>query len=349
MMVTPPQTYGGLEMVVYDLAAGLAELGHEVTLIAAKGSTAPEGVKLLETVEPAGKVQVDWNEYERRAYDTYKDKLSGFDVIHDHTWFAYAYMAKRAHPELKVLHTHHGHLGWKSKPFEKMNLIAISDWMVKAYGSQGWASRRVYNGVDEGRYLYRAEKGGRLLFVGRLDTFKQSDVAIAAATLLGLGLDVVGGSFVQDTGYLEQVKALCVGNIKLHLDASQAEKVELYRNAYAVLFPSRMGEPFGLIVPEAGLCGTPVIGLRDGAIPETIRDGVNGYVVGEETTNLTDPNLIMARKHRDVAAIVEGVKRLQANPISPDSCRAEATRFTRLEMSRAYVSRYEECLRGDEW
>jgi glycosyltransferase involved in cell wall biosynthesis/predicted SAM-dependent methyltransferase len=349
MLVTPPKNYGGLEMVVHDLAEALAELGHDVTLFATNGSYA-KGCKVVEAGEAVGTVQSDWLGAEMKMYEAIKGQLGGFDAIHGHNWFGTEYLYKRDHPEAKICHTHHGGLSWRTKPFEKMNLIAISDWMVKAYGSQGWASRRVYNGVDENRYLFRAEKGDRLLFVGRMDSFKQPDVAIAAAVKLGLGLDIVGGSFVADKEYFEKVKAACDGvKVKLHLDASQEEKVELYRNAYAVLFPSRMGEPFGLIVPEAGLCGTPVIGLRDGAIPETIRDGVNGYVVGEETPNLTDPALIMARKLRDVDALVEGVKKLQKAPITPESCHAEVMRFTRLEMAKAYVSKYEEILRGDEW
>jgi glycosyltransferase involved in cell wall biosynthesis/predicted SAM-dependent methyltransferase len=348
MLKTPPDNYGGLEMVVHDLAEALAELGHDVTLFAANGSYA-KGCKVVETGEAVGTVQSDWLGAEMKMYESIKGQLGGFDIIHGNDWYGTEYLYKRDHPEVKVCHTHHGGLNWKTKPFEKMNLIAISDYMVRVYGSQGWVSRRCYNGVNPERYLFRAEKGDRLLFVGRLDTFKQSDVAIAAANKLGMGLDVVGGSFVQDKGYLEAVKALCVGNIRLHLDASQEEKVELYRNAYAVLFPSRMSEPFGLIVPEAGLCGTPVIGLRDGAIPETIRDSVNGFVVGEETPNLTDPQLIMARKLRDVDALVEGVRKLKEHPITPESCRAEAMRFTRLEMAKAYVEQYESVLRGEEW
>ena len=348
MLSSPPKNYGGLEAVCADLAEALAELGHDVTLFAAKGSHA-EGCRVVEALEPMGTVHSDWLDAEMRMYEAVKGHLGGFDIIHGMNWFGTEYLYKRDHPEAKVLHTHHGGLSWKSRPFPKMNLIAISDWMVRVYASQGWAARRCYNGVDESRYMFRAEKGERLLFVGRLDSFKQSDVAIAAANKLGMGLDVVGGSFVQDKGYLEQVKALCVGDIKLHLDASQEEKVELYRNAYAVLFPSRMSEPFGLIVPESNLCGTPVIGLRDGAIPETIRDGVNGYVVGEETSNLTDPQAIMARKLRDVDALVEGVRKLKEHPITPESCRAEATRFTRMEMAKAYVEKYESILKGDEW
>jgi glycosyltransferase involved in cell wall biosynthesis len=349
MIVTPPQNYGGLEMVVYDLAAGLAELGHEVTMIGAIGSKAPVGVKLIETIPPAGTVHTDWNALEAQAYEVYKGKLAGFDVIHDHTWFAHAYLYKRDHLEAKVMHTHHGGLAWKTRPFEKMNLVAISDWMMKVYGSQGWVSRRAYNGVDPDRYLFRAEKGERLLFVGRLDTFKQPDVAIAAAKRLEMTIDIVGGSFVQGAEFLAGIKALCDGDkVKMHLDASQDEKVELYRNARAVLFPSRMGEPFGLIVPESLLCGTPVIGLRDGAIPETLGWG-GGYVVGEETTNLTDPQAILARKQRDVEALVTGVKRLQDHPIPPETCRKEGEKFTRLEMAKAYTSLYRDCVEGREW
>ena len=40
-----------MEKCVYDFAAGLEDLGHDVTLIAAKGSKAPRGVRLVETVE----------------------------------------------------------------------------------------------------------------------------------------------------------------------------------------------------------------------------------------------------------------------------------------------------------
>jgi glycosyltransferase involved in cell wall biosynthesis len=92
-----------------------------------------------------------------------------------------------------------------------------------------------------------------------------------------------------------------------------------------------------------------VIGLRDGAIPETIQDGVNGYVVGEETPNLTDPALILQRKQRDVEAMVEGYNRLKDKHIAPEGCHEAALRFTRVEMAKAYVARYEEVLRGDEW
>ena len=38
-------------------------------------------------------------------------------------------------------------------------------------------------------------------------------------------------------------------------------------------------EPFGLSVIEAMACGTPVIAMRRGSMPELIEHGVNGFLV----------------------------------------------------------------------
>lgn len=344
MLKVPPDRYGGLEQIVYDTAISLAELGHDVTVFAPKGSSAP-GCKIFETLEAENKVDTDWREAERKAYEIYKNELVKFDIIHDHTWFGFAYLLKREKPEIKVIHTHHGGLNWRSKPCNNPNLIAISDFMVRVYGQQGFQSKRVYNGVDLDKYKFKKTKSNRLLFVGRLDTFKQPDVAIRAVKKLGYGLDIVGGSFVQDKDFLEKIKLECDGKqICLHLDASHEDKIKLYQNAKAVLFPSRMGEPFGLIVPEANACGTPVIGLRDGAIPETITDGLNGYVVGSYTTPESE-----TRKAMDVEAIIEGIKRLEKNNISADKCRKAAEKFSRQEMTKAYLEMYMAVILENEW
>jgi glycosyltransferase involved in cell wall biosynthesis len=37
-------------------------------------------------------------------------------------------------------------------------------------------------------------------------------------------------------------------------------------------------EPFGIVMVEALACGTPVLGLDRGAVPEVIEDGVTGFV-----------------------------------------------------------------------
>jgi glycosyltransferase involved in cell wall biosynthesis len=55
--------------------------------------------------------------------------------------------------------------------------------------------------------------------------------------------------------------------------------VTYYQNAKALLFPVQWEEPFGLTMIEAMSCGTPVIALRRGSVPEVVKDGKTGFIV----------------------------------------------------------------------
>ncbi|HEX4617171.1 MAG TPA: glycosyltransferase, partial [Stellaceae bacterium] len=62
------------------------------------------------------------------------------------------------------------------------------------------------------------------------------------------------------------------------------QKSDFLGNAAGLLFPIAWREPFGLSMIEAMACGTPVIALRNGSVPEVIDDGVTGFVVDDEAT-----------------------------------------------------------------
>ncbi len=329
----PPDTYGGSEQIIADLAEALANLDHEVTIFAADGSKVP-GCKVVEFGPPVMKAQVNWLEEEKKAYENYKDQLIGYDLIHDHTWLGYPWKAKLENPGLKILHTHHGHLNWKSKPpgVDKMNLVGISDFMMGQYNAQGFESKRVYNGINLDRYPFKAEKGERLLYVGRFSKFKQPHVAIEVAKRLELGIDLVGGTFVDDVDYLNWIREMVKAYPKaeMHEDASHELKMKLMQNAKALIFPSKMNEPFGLVAVEANSCGTPVIAFRDGAIPEIVLDGINGFVCDS------------------VEEIVKAVGRI--GQISPDNCRSLVEQnFSRKLMTERYLRFYDQILSGEEW
>ena len=336
VFTVPPHAYGGLELVVRDLAYVLAKYGHQVTVFAPDGSYV-EGCEMAFLGPPLERVDANWMEAERKAAHKFTDRLmdSGFDMIHGHNWFGFEYSIKARRPELKVCHTHHGGLNidwWAgTKPPWPLNLIGVSAWMQKVYVSQGFKACAVYNGIALEDYPLKAEKGERLLFVGRLDSFKRPHIAIDIAKRTGLGLDIVGGSFVHDVAYMEQIKKDCDGKqIKLYLDAPHEKKVELYQNAKAVIFPSKLGEPFGLIVPEANACGTPVIASPDGAIPETLKDGVTGFICNT------------------IDKMVEAVSKV--DQIKPEVCRARVEmQFTREKMAANYLEVYNKIITGEEW
>lgn len=332
-LTVPPKNYGGLERIVADSAYCMAKDGHQVTVFCPNGSQV-EGCEMVYFGEPMDSVHCNWLDEERKVINIVADRIlsNGFQIVHGHNWFGFEYALKVRKPELKACHTHHGGLdtNWWTKPPFNLNMISISNWMQSVYSNQGITSRVVYNGIPIEEYPFQEKKGDRLLFVGRLDSFKQPHIAIEVAKKTGLGLDIAGGSFVQDVAYMESIKQACDGKqIKLYLDADMKTKVPLYQDAKAVIFPSKMGEPFGLITPESNACGTPVIASRDGAIPEVLQDGVSGFICN------------------DVDQMVEAVKKIDT--IKPQDCRKNAERFSRENMAKNYIEFYTGILKGSEW
>ena len=63
---------------------------------------------------------------------------------------------------------------------------------------------------------------------------------------------------------------------------STEEKIELLKNATALLNPVTWDEPFGLVPVEAQACGTPVVAFDKGAMPEIIKHNKTGFVVKTE-------------------------------------------------------------------
>ena len=105
------------------------------------------------------------------------------------------------------------------------------------------------------------------------------------------------------------------------------DKDDLLRNAAALLFPIRWPEPFGLVMVEALACGTPVLALRQGSVPEVIKDGVTGFIRD------TEDELVDAVEH-----IAE---------LDRARCRAEVEqRFSPAAMTDAYERRVRTGHRG---
>ena len=96
----------------------------------------------------------------------------------------------------------------------------------------------------------------------------------------------------------------------------------------AMLFPIKWNEPFGLVMVEAMACGTPVLALRGGSVPEIVRDGISGYI---------------CRSVREMATRVKNIE------ISPRALRQYVEENFSLErMVAQYASLYEETLRQGE-
>jgi glycosyltransferase involved in cell wall biosynthesis len=100
-----------------------------------------------------------------------------------------------------------------------------------------------------------------------------------------------------------------------------AEKTRLLSRAGALLFPLQWDEPYGLVVAEAQACGTPVLSLRRGAVPELVVEGRTGW--------LRDHHL----------ELVEDIPRLPE--LQPGDCRTHALEWLDIDRSvRGYEQVY---------
>lgn len=85
----------------------------------------------------------------------------------------------------------------------------------------------------------------------------------------------------QDPDYFHRLEQLAKDlrvTLEVRRNPPELELVRLYNEVMALVFMPRM-EPFGLVALEAMACGTPVIGVREGGVRESVVDGVTGILV----------------------------------------------------------------------
>jgi glycosyltransferase involved in cell wall biosynthesis len=325
----PPPAYGGTEAVVDSLAVGLRRAGHRVTLV-----THPDSRCEVDRVSsgiagdgPIGTLDLEWEHVVtgRRLLDGV-----GVDLIHDHTATGPAVAAAQRSPTV-TLATVHGpfheteqHLSDAGVP-----LVAISH-------HHGSTARRVrplavvHHGVDVDRFPVGDGAGGYAVCLARMSPCKGVDLAIETARRAGVPLLIAAKMREPDErSYFDEViRPMLGGDVDYVGEVAQAEKLEVLAGAVALLNPIRWAEPFGMVMLEALACGTPVIALPNGSVPEIVDHEQVGFICD------------------DVEDMVGALARVAS--IDRSACRAHvARRFSVERMVAGYVAAYRTLLCGD--
>jgi D-inositol-3-phosphate glycosyltransferase len=177
------------------------------------------------------------------------------------------------------------------------NTAVETEQLIRLYDADPSRIEEVPLGVDHAFFSPGSQAGARdalklgsapmLLFVGRLQSLKGADLAIAAlaqsrhrnATLLLCG----GPSGLAGQGYVDDLHHMAdelgVAN-RIHWVSPKPHHLlsTYYRAADAVLVPSR-SESFGLVALEASACGVPVIAANVGGLATIVQDGRTGFLV----------------------------------------------------------------------
>lgn len=277
-ITVPPENYGGIERIIDFLVTGLQDRGHEVVLVAHAASKAP--VRII-PYKSAGSSRMD---HVNNLLTI--NQLKGFrpEIIHSFSRLAYLLpfmwsplpkiMSYQREPTIAQIKRAVLLDGKKNLTF-----TGCSDYITDKLAPFAVAET-VYNGVDVGKYNFVPEVGQEspLVFLGRLEPIKGIRTAIDVALSSGKKLVIAGNIPAEYTSYFnEEIKPLIRGDIQYIGQVNDEQKNKLLGTAAALLMPIAWNEPFGIVMAEAMACGTPVIGFNQGAVPEVIKNGLNGY------------------------------------------------------------------------
>jgi hypothetical protein len=282
----PPKLYGGTERVVSWLTEELVRRGHDVTLFASGDSeTSARLVPFRDQALRLDKNVIDPVAPHILLVEKVFQMADQFDIIHGHIDY-YPFSLARRHPHVPFVTTLHGRLDILAlqplyEEFSDIPLVSISDAQRGPLPQARWAGT-VYHGMPLDLHPFYPQQGDYLAFLGRVSPEKGLDTAIEIATQTGMPLKVSLKIDQADRQYYESyIRPLIQDNPNVELigELNEQEKTEFLGNAYAVLFPIRWPEPFGLVMIEAMACGTPVIATRFGSVPEVMEHGASGFIV----------------------------------------------------------------------
>lgn len=354
----PTPTHTG-DIVIVDLAKSLDEMGHRVNLYAPAGTYKPPNGNQFPMKSSGGNAQPSSWECEQECFQSYADTLRQEDVIHDFS------ISKRITENLiqegkrNVISTLLG--GTWGHPNPPMNIVVWSkamrerglrgatDYENTPTPEMGGPTQKpikdahvIYGGIDTDWYTPTYNKENFFLWLNRWHPAKGYHVAIELARRTNINLIMAGEH--PNNEMFEYQKQCALHAVELAKDLPNVKfewlppdpnhheaKRELYRRAKALLYTVQFQEPFGLSQVESLSCGTPVIGINFGSVPEVITDGITGCVINNNIEELINTTKLI-------------------DEIDPKICRENAVnRFDRRVMANSYLQEYETVIEGKCW
>ncbi len=250
----PVKKYGGTERIVQWLAMEFIKRRHKVCLIGWPGCYLP-GVTCIPATS---------------ADQAHRAIPPDVDIVHFHSWEPPNSFEK------PWIYTLHGNTNTPGSLPE--HTVCISADHARRHGRNIF----VYNGVDPQELIFEEKKGDHLLFFSKVRRrVKGARRALKLAKLHDQEIVVAGGfrfDLLKVGGLFDSLRA----GVRFRGEIGGTEKALVFSRAKALLFPIDWEEPFGLVVIESLMSGTPVIATRRGSLPELINHKVGAFFETDE-------------------------------------------------------------------
>ncbi len=234
--------------------------------------------------------------------------------------------------------------------YRHLNWLSVSMSQRQAMpGGTNWVGN-IYHGLDEKRFVFNpTPSGDYLAYMGRIISSKGVHLAIKAVKLYNLSaqrklkLKIAGKHYAESlkdnywNKYIlpelgEEIEY--VGFIK-----DNATKQEFLGNAAGLIIPSTFEEPFGMVMIEALACGTPILGLDSGAIPEVVTPKC-GVLVKKTMETVTGHKRLRLNEEVTIINIAAAIPPLLKS--SRELCRRTFEQYFTLEhMVKAHLDIYQ--------
>jgi glycosyltransferase involved in cell wall biosynthesis len=279
----PPSHYGGTELFVAQLALGLKARNFDVVVYSNGESTVEVERRWLYDRAQwpiVGEMYDNLKDFNHTSWAV-ADAAADCDVIHlNNIPGLFQARLVRQPVVYTVHHPHEQQLTDLYRYLPDAHYVTISDFQRRQEPMPNM--RTIRHGVDTSLYRLQEQKDDYLSFIGRIAPVKGTHLAIQVAKKTGIPLKIAGEVQPRFRDYFDS-------EIKPHIDgrfieyvgeANLEEKNQLLGGSRAMLFPIQWDEPFGLVMIEAMACGTPVLAMPRGSVPEVVKDGVSGWICG---------------------------------------------------------------------
>lgn len=356
----PPQGYGGIERVVYNIIQGFKEKGHDITLYATGDSVVPSKLQYFYTKALGNHFNLKLNPYLilDHMYHFYKDAKKHYDIVHDNMGEASLYFADLTNTPIVM--TLHGPLNENTddlfkaygtlhstrellKKFKHFPFVSISDKQREGLPELNFV-KTIYNSLILSEFDFNEIGGNDMVWIGRINYTKGVDLGIKAAETVKKRLTIASYIDTGDVPYYEKEiePHFAKGYVTRAGEMKDIQvKSTFLGNARLFLFPIRWDEPFGIVMIEAMAVGTPLVSFALGSAPEVIKDGETGYLVNFSNHDIRGDWVV---KKTGIEGLCEAIERIYTMPQNKyltmrKACRAHVEKnFTVKRM----VDKYEE-------